>query len=167
MGSQDRYFADDLIDELRDRIPNSRQVAFRSIYWADVLIDRQTRYLRSANAGNQLDYMGLRRFVVSALGDATAYRRAGDDPRSTYGQIHTRVRDAIKDLFENPALVRFLTNYETSNALVSEALAFMQEKEDSTSKDAALQFLRTNEDLWSGWVPADVAARVKAALATS
>lgn len=101
MGSQDPDFADDLIDELRDRIPGSSQVAFRSIYWARVLRGRQAEYLRRANARNELDYLGLRRFVVGALGDASAYRRVDDDPQSTYGRIHTVVRDAIKDLFED------------------------------------------------------------------
>ena len=88
-------------------------------------------------------------------------------PPVAYPVVEVNVGVNAKFAEQAPALVRFLTNYETSNALVSEALAFMQEKEDSTPKDAALQFLRTNEDLWSGWVPAAVAARVKAALATS
>ena len=101
MGSQDPDFANDLIDELRDRIPGSSQVAFKSIYWAHVLRGRQAEYLRRANARNELDYMGLRRFVVGAIGDASAFRRVDDDPQSTYGRIHTVVRDAITDLFED------------------------------------------------------------------
>jgi hypothetical protein len=31
--------------------------------------------------------------VVSAFGDASAFRRAGNDRRSAYGRIHTIIRD--------------------------------------------------------------------------
>lgn len=63
-----------------------------------------------------------------------------------------------------PRLVDFLASYETSNAVVSRALAYMQEGKGRTAADAALHFLRTQEDLWTRWVPVDVAARVKASL---
>ncbi|MEZ5839203.1 MAG: ABC transporter substrate-binding protein [Hyphomicrobiales bacterium] len=62
-----------------------------------------------------------------------------------------------------PGIVAFLKNYETTNAMVSEALAFMQDSGGSAD-DAARDFLKKNEALWTGWVPEDVAARVKAAL---
>lgn len=63
-----------------------------------------------------------------------------------------------------PKLVEFLTAYETSNALVSQALAYMQENENATADDAALNFLKTKPEVWSRWVPAEVAERVKAGL---
>jgi len=68
---------------------------------------------------------------------------------------------------EAPNLVEFLGKYETSNKLVSDALAFMQDQEGATAQDAALNFLRTRDDVWSAWVPDEVADRVKAALASS
>ena len=88
-------------------------------------------------------------------------------PPVAYPVVEVNVGVNAKFADQAPELVKFLSDYETSNALVSEALAFMQAEEDRTPKDAAIQFLRTREDLWTGWVPADVAARVKAALATS
>lgn len=100
MGSQEPDFSDDLIDELRDRILASDQVAFKSIYWADVLLGWQADYLHRASTPNDLDYMRLRRFIVGALSDASAFRCVGNDRKSTYGEIHTRVHDAIKDLLE-------------------------------------------------------------------
>lgn len=62
-----------------------------------------------------------------------------------------------------PGIARFLEAYETTGALVSEALAFMQ---DSGGKaDAgARNFLKTHPERWQAWVPAEVAERVKAAL---
>ncbi|MDD7909375.1 ABC transporter substrate-binding protein [Pseudovibrio exalbescens] len=62
-----------------------------------------------------------------------------------------------------PQLVEFLTNYETTNAIVSKALAYMQDT-GGTTDDAAIEFLKTNRDIWVPWVPEEVAARVEAAL---
>ncbi|WP_244266889.1 ABC transporter substrate-binding protein [Polycladidibacter stylochi] len=62
-----------------------------------------------------------------------------------------------------PQLVEFLKKYETSNAITSEALAYMQDT-GGTVDDAAIDFLKNNRDLWTTWVPADVAERVTAAL---
>jgi glycine betaine/proline transport system substrate-binding protein len=62
-----------------------------------------------------------------------------------------------------PKLVAFLSNYRTTNALVSAMLNHMQET-DATAAEAARHFLKTREDVWTAWVPSEVAARVKAAL---
>ncbi|MFC7398808.1 ABC transporter substrate-binding protein [Chelatococcus sp. GCM10030263] len=60
-------------------------------------------------------------------------------------------------------LVAFLKNYKTTSALVSEALAYAQDH-DGSMETAAHHFLETRQDLWTKWVPDDVAKRVKAAL---
>lgn len=62
-----------------------------------------------------------------------------------------------------PELIKFLSKYSTSSALVSEALAYMQDNGGSAEK-AAKNFLETHEDVWTNWVPEEVAARVKGAL---
>jgi glycine betaine/proline transport system substrate-binding protein len=71
---------------------------------------------------------------------------------------------ARKDFLDQaPAIHQFLRNYRTSAQLVSEALAYMQQSKGSAD-DAARHLLQTHEDRWRAWVPADVAARVKARL---
>ena len=65
-----------------------------------------------------------------------------------------------------PRLVAFLKKYETTNAMVSQALAYMQDT-DGSADNAAIHFLQENEALWTEWVPADVADRVKSALSQS
>lgn len=71
---------------------------------------------------------------------------------------------ARKDFLDAaPRLHEFLAHYRTSAALVSEALAYMQQHKASAD-DAARHFLQTREAVWKDWVPADVAARVKAGL---
>ena len=102
MGTQEPDFAEDMIDELNDRIDGSDRIAWQSIFWADVLQSRQDDYLRNANSQNDLDFFLLRKFVVGALGDASAYRRVNNAPNSTYGQVHTKVRNGIKELYEDP-----------------------------------------------------------------
>ena len=39
--------------------------------------------------------------MVGALAYTSAYRCVDDDPQSTYGRVHTVVRDVIKALLEN------------------------------------------------------------------
>ena len=48
--------------------------------------------------------------------------------------------------------------------MVSKALAFIQEKKGRTASDAAMNFLKTQQAVWTKWVPADVAGRVQASL---
>lgn len=62
-----------------------------------------------------------------------------------------------------PHIHRFLQHYRTSSALVSEALAYMQQHKASAD-DAARHFMQTHADIWTKWVPGEVAARVQAAL---
>ncbi|MCW3489065.1 ABC transporter substrate-binding protein [Dethiobacter alkaliphilus] len=64
---------------------------------------------------------------------------------------------------EAPDVVDFLSNYTTSSDLTSEALAYMDEN-DATEKETAAWFLTEYEDLWTPWVPAEVAEAVKAAI---
>ncbi len=62
-----------------------------------------------------------------------------------------------------PGIAHFLDAYETTGTIVSEALAQMQET-GAKADEGARHFLKTREDIWTKWVPADVAARVKAGL---
>lgn len=62
-----------------------------------------------------------------------------------------------------PKITAFLSHYHTNNAMVSKALTYMQEH-NASAKDAALHFLKTRKDVWTKWVPADVAKRVESAL---
>jgi ABC-type proline/glycine betaine transport system substrate-binding protein len=71
---------------------------------------------------------------------------------------------ARKDFLDQaPNIHQFLRNYRSSAQLVSEALAYMQDSKGSAA-DAARYFLRMHEEQWRAWVPAEVAARVKARL---
>jgi len=62
-----------------------------------------------------------------------------------------------------PDVVSFLKKYETTQAMANKFLAYMQENSADTQA-AAEWFLKNFEDVWTGWVPEDVAARVKKSL---
>ena len=96
--------------------------------------------------------------ALQAENDPTAVKEA-----TAYPVVRIDV-GARRDFVERaPKVAGFLKAYETSDAVVSAALAKMQETGGSAA-DAATDFLQNNETLWSTWVPPDVAKRVKAQL---
>lgn len=62
-----------------------------------------------------------------------------------------------------PEVVEFLKNYETTQAMANKFLAYMQDN-DASTEDAAKWFLKNYESLWTSWVPAGVAKKVKASM---
>lgn len=62
-----------------------------------------------------------------------------------------------------PEIVEFLKKYETTQAMANKFLAYMRDKKANTQA-AAIWFLKNYEDLWTGWVPENVAKKVKTAL---
>jgi len=62
-----------------------------------------------------------------------------------------------------PEIVEFLKNYHTNSAMASSALAYMMEN-DCETMDAAVWFLKTREDVWTKWVPEEIAEKVKKAI---
>ena len=69
-----------------------------------------------------------------------------------------------KDLPEQAKeVVDFLSNYETSSELTESALNYMKENEVEAD-EAAQWWLKEHEDVWTKWVPEEVAEKVKAAL---
>lgn len=62
-----------------------------------------------------------------------------------------------------PQLNQFLDNYETTSSLISELLAYM-EANNASEQEAALYFLKTKPHIWTTWMPAAIANRVKASL---
>lgn len=71
---------------------------------------------------------------------------------------------AHKDLIQGaPDVVAFLKNYKTNSKLTSEALAYMQDNEAS-AEDAAKWFIQKHPEVWTPWVPKEIADKVKKAL---
>lgn len=62
-----------------------------------------------------------------------------------------------------PELTSFLSNYQTSSELTGDALAYMAEN-DATAEEAAIWWLKEYEEVWTEWIPEDVAEKVKSSL---
>jgi len=62
-----------------------------------------------------------------------------------------------------PDVVGFLKKYETTLDINNKFLAHMRDT-DGKPKDGAMWFLKNYENLWSQWVPSEVAIKVKAAM---
>ncbi len=103
MGTQQPDFAAGMIAEVNRRIDaagkDPGRVAWQPVFWADILAPREAAFLRRARKQGELDYIGLRRFVLGALGDASAYQKVDGGENSTYQQIHARFGEAVSTLY--------------------------------------------------------------------
>ncbi|MEA3453381.1 MAG: ABC transporter substrate-binding protein [Candidatus Caldatribacteriota bacterium] len=62
-----------------------------------------------------------------------------------------------------PEVVEFLKNYHTTSAMANSALSYIMKNECDT-REAAVWFLKTREDVWTKWVPEEIAEKVKEAI---
>jgi len=99
MGSQKPNYSIPMRNEINNRLRvDAPRVEWKEIYWAKILEKREKDYLDEANKHNNLDWIRLRRFMINAFGDASAYRKTHDPNSSAYHDIHEKVRKAIADL---------------------------------------------------------------------
>jgi hypothetical protein len=105
MGSQDKEFATEMINEVNSRLAhislNPNDIAWKPIFWAKIVETKQKEYLLAAKREHDIDLIAVREFVISSLGDATAYQKIGDKENETYREIQETVRAAIRELYEN------------------------------------------------------------------
>ena len=105
MGSQGEEFAQKMIEEINGRVKKNKkdpdQIAWQPVHWADILEPRELDYLKEARKENDLDFVGLRKFVLTKLGDAVAYQqiKGRNESNKTYEEIHSRVKNDIKELY--------------------------------------------------------------------
>ena len=79
----------------------------------------------------------------------------------TESEVHTVVTTNFKNK-AGPAMDYFAKRIYPGSVMGS-MLVFMEE-EQADGVDAAAEFMSRHEDLWMSWLPADVAAKVKASL---
>ena len=71
---------------------------FRAGHWADVLEPRERDLWDRLTATYGLHWKALRQFVISAFGDAIAYRSPPSAAQPTYAAIHARMADHLRQL---------------------------------------------------------------------
>lgn len=81
-----------------------------------------------------------------------------------YPRIKVFVAANKKFAGQAPKIIAFLDKYRMKDDVVNKALVFMRENKDKTGRKAAMDFLRKNPEIWTGWVSADAAKRIRAAL---
>ncbi len=84
------------------------------------------------------------------------------DPQVTgwaKGQIAVAVTADIKE--SAPDVAEFLSKMQVPNDLISQVLAWGDDNK-ATPEEVAMYFLKNHEAVWSAWVPADVADKIRA-----
>lgn len=76
-------------------------------------------------------------------------------------EIFVTANPGLKD--RAPGIVEFLDNYFLTTQQVNELSAHM-ELEKKSADETAIWFFENYQDVWRGWLPADVTAKVEAAL---
>jgi hypothetical protein len=76
-----------------------RDIAWREIFWADVLEDRQQLYLERIKPIT--NYHKIRQFLVNGIADAAAFSPRRDLDGSAYAMVQARVRATLADLNED------------------------------------------------------------------
>lgn len=87
-----------------------------------------------------------------------------DNPQRTTwiaSKVNTVVATKFAD--KHSDLMAYFNKRSYSSAQVGPIIVYMDENQ-ATGEDAAYYFLKNNEALWTSWVPADVAEKVKKAL---
>jgi glycine betaine/proline transport system substrate-binding protein len=79
----------------------------------------------------------------------------------TKSEVNTVITDAFKK--KGGPAVDYLATRVFPGAVMNTMLVYMQDNQ-AGGNDAAVEFLLKHEDVWTKWVPADVAAKVKKSL---
>ena len=107
MGDQKRDYADPMIEELHDRIFGGSvtiadsDIAWEAGYWAGEIQDDQNQLWRTLSRNPDMSYTKLRRFVISALGDAIGYQRVPSPPgvrTDYYEKFHRSINQSLASL---------------------------------------------------------------------
>ena len=97
--SDERTFSEGLYGKLARRLGRrrmARDVAWREVFWADVLEPRQEAYL--ARIGADTRYDRIRGFLVRSISDAASFQRRQGEGDNAYDMIQERVRRTVADL---------------------------------------------------------------------
>jgi glycine betaine/proline transport system substrate-binding protein len=124
-------------------------------YWAPTAILGKYKMVK-VDTGNGVDLEHFKACTTQA--DC-------EDPKVTMyppSPVHTITTEDFAS--KEPAAYAYLTKRSFTNAAMNELLAWMEDNQ--ADGDIAMeQFMKNNEDVWSKWVSADVAAKIKEALA--
>lgn len=109
MGDIHPDFADQFILKVCDKLTSDvapEAIKFVPIHWGYITQPRQDQFYRKATEVADLDYKPVRKFILTALGDAAAYQKKPSQADSTYQQIHAVIKSKLDiDVPENTPLI--------------------------------------------------------------
>lgn len=73
-----------------------KNISWREIFWADILLPNQMRYLDAIK--NKVNYNRLREFILCNIADAASYQRNAGTGNNAYKAIHERISTTIQEL---------------------------------------------------------------------
>lgn len=102
MGAQDETFADEFLRAVRARtlargMPDDALETV-AIWWGDLFQGDEDELWTRMTAAHRLDWEWARKFVMSVLADAVAYRRPNPGQYDQYQAIHQRVHERLAEL---------------------------------------------------------------------
>lgn len=90
-------FSADMARRVRRKLGDrATRVAWREVFWSDILQRRQRAFFEDIRDKTSAD--APRAFVMSAMSDAATYRKTADGSATIYEQIHARVETALRDM---------------------------------------------------------------------
>ena len=134
---------------------NERHEGWLGYYWAPTALLGKYQMVKLKSG---VDYDAAEWKRCNTVADCPDPKR-NDWPPDT---VQTLVTSGFAERAAGPVL-DYLKARTWSNNTVNELLAWMEE-DQATGDEGAKHFLRTKEDVWTKWVPADVAEKIKAAV---
>lgn len=102
MGAQGPDFADKFLADVRARVEKRgvphAALETTSIYWGDLFQRDEDDLWRRMTQTHELSWEWLRKFVMSVLADAVAYRRPNPGQYDQYQAIHERIHERLAEL---------------------------------------------------------------------
>jgi hypothetical protein len=83
--------------------PKCLWLDWNEVFWADITRDNQANYLRAATIEAPMHWLKrfpIRRWIVMALGDASAYQKVTHEGQHVYALVQERVRRGIEQLYD-------------------------------------------------------------------
>ena len=101
MGDTKLYYAEGLKKKLAKKVGSKwKNVYFDSIYYADVFQDNQNNIFNRIKAADDIDWIGLRKFLMFGFSDAAGFERNASLPNSPYEQVQNKILDALDKAYD-------------------------------------------------------------------
>ncbi len=95
--TSDLTFSADMARRVQRKLgDDAGRVAWREVFWSDILQGRQQGFLDDIR--DKTNAEAPRGFVMAALSDAAAYRKTADGSSAFYEQIHSRLELTVRDI---------------------------------------------------------------------